>query len=437
MGTIYLKSAFEAPSEAVKAAEAAGLLTIVEQPDLTAEMLLAHRGLITGNQLDQNAMVLMREALAAFLDAGGRWFFNGHMVRPLVDGMNQYRPINAPKRADFDLSPVNAHPLFSGIDLSKLETNRGVAGFYGRGCNPLPDGAVAINGLGPAKVPVDWVWARPHGGRIFSHSGNDLGSVGLEWNLSSELTRRMIDWTLGGACLDPWPTASSSSAAHQLLAEPEAYGGMRMSTRTGRRRIVAPSSGTYYHIRCLEGPRYTGIFDVICSPEQLGDILRPDDILWVPCRTPAQRMIAQKAVLARHLDAGGTVVALGESCSDLWLPRVDFTGTPTNWWWWLDPTADLGVRVTEAAASHPLMAGIGNKQATWHLHGWFLPPDGAAVLVRDGEGRAILYEDTVSTRGTTVISSLDPMFHHGSHFMPATTGFLDRFVPNLKALADV
>ncbi|MCQ1853513.1 hypothetical protein [Neorhizobium galegae] len=436
MNTIYLKSEHEGPSEAVKAAAAEGAVMIVEQPDLTAEMLLAHKGLITGNQLDQNAMLLMRGALAAFLDVGGRWFFNGHMVRPLADGMSQYRPIEAPKRADFDLSSVNPHPLFSGIDLLMLETNKGVAGFYGRGCNPLPEGAVAVNGLGAAQVPVDWVWARPRGGRIFSHAGNDLGSMGLEWNLSGELTRRIIDWTRGGACFDPWPSAPASPAADLPLAASETYGGMRMSSRTGR-RIVAPSSGTYYNIRSLEGPRYTEIFDIICAPEQLGDILRPGDILWVPCRTPAQRMIAQKDLVARHLAGGGTVVALGESRSDLWLPKVDFSGTPTNWWWWLDPAADLGVRVTEAAASYPLMAGIGRRQATWHLHGWFVPPDGATVLVRDGEGRAILYEDKVSTKGTMILSSLDPMFHHGSHFMPATTLFLDHFVPNVKAFANV
>lgn len=436
MSTIYLKSTYEAPSEVVKAAAAKGTVTIIEQSALNADMLLAHKGLITDNQLDQNAMVLMREALAAFLDAGGRWFFNGHMVRPLVDGMAQYRPIEAPKRTDFDLSPVNAHPLFSDIELFKLETNKGVAGFYGRGCNPLPEGAVAVNGLGPAQVPVDWVWVRPRGGRIFSHAGNDLGSLGLEWNLSGELTRRIIEWTLGGPCLDPWPSAPSSPAADLPLAISEAYGGMRLSSRQ-ERRIVAPSSGTYYHIRSLEGPRYTSIFDVICTPEQVAGILRPSDILWVPCRTPAQRMIAQKEAVARHLAAGGTVVALGESRSDLWLPHVEFTGTPTNWWWWLDPSADLGVRVTEAAARHPLMAGIGDRQATWHLHGWFVPPDGATVLARDGEGRAILYEDRVSTPGTMILSSLDPMFHHGSHFMPATTLFLDRFVPNLKAFADV
>src|SRR5690606_1291483 len=96
-----------------------------------------------------------------------------------------------------------------------------------------------------------------------------------------------------------------------------------------------------------------------------------------------------------------------------------------------DPNADLRVRVT--APAHPLMNGIGDRDVTWHLHGWFDTPEGAHVLARDGEGRAILYEDTVSTPGRMIISSLDPMYHHGSHFMPATSRFLDRFIPNVKA----
>ncbi len=113
-------------------------------------------------------------------------------------------------------------------------------------------------------------------------------------------------------------------AAHLPLAEAEPYGGLRMSTRTGR-RIVAPSSGTYYHIRSLEVRAIPGYSTSSARRNSSAISLRPDDILWFPCRTPAQRMIAQKDVIARHLYAGGTVVALGESRSDLWLPHVEFT----------------------------------------------------------------------------------------------------------------
>lgn len=430
MTVIYLKSAFDAVPNAVQHAADQGVVTIVEQTELTPEQLLFSRGLITGNQLDQNGMIEMRATLAAFLDAGGRWFLNGHLLRPLLDGMAQYRPIQAPKRVDLSLQPINAHPIFAGIALDQIDTSHGVAGFYGRGCNPMPLGAVAINGLGPGQVPVDWVWARPGGGRVFSHAGSELSSMGTDWNLSDELTRRVIDWVGGGTCLDPWPADPARPVGARALEEAEVFAGVQ-GRANGARRIVLPSTGAYHIIRSLEGPRYASSFDISVPPEELSDVLRPADVLWVPCRTPAQRMMPQRDVIARHLDAGGTVVALGESRSDLWLPAVDFTATPTNWWWWMDPEVDLGVTIT--APDHPLMRGMSKADVTWHLHGWFTPPNGAEVLLADGEGRAILYVDEVSSKGCMILSSLDPMFHHGAHFMPATTRFLDRFVPNLKA----
>ncbi|MCX2723636.1 hypothetical protein [Roseibium salinum] len=199
-------------------------------------------------------------------------------------------------------------------------------------------------------------------------------------------------------------------------------------------RIVAPTSGTYYHIEALEGPRHAAFFDMVTSPEELFGVLTPGDCLFVPCRTPAHRMIAQKEVVAAHLDAGGTVVATGESHSDLWLPAIRFHPVPTNWWWWLEPGADLGNRLV--SPDHPLLHEMTSDHVTWHLHGWFDVPDGATVLTEDAEGRAIFYEDRVSTPGRMIITSLDPQYHHGSHFMPASTRFLDRFLPNLKAYLD-
>lgn len=69
----------------------------MSQHDLNEAVLLAHRGLITGQMFDQDAAMALRPAFARFLDTGGRWFFNGHMVRPLVAGMATYRPMQAPR----------------------------------------------------------------------------------------------------------------------------------------------------------------------------------------------------------------------------------------------------------------------------------------------------------------------------------------------------
>lgn len=427
MRVIWLQSGNGQPPKPVQDAAAAGRVTILPQSDLTEVELMRHRGLITGMLFDQDAMMALRPALARFLDAGGRWVFNGHLVRPLVESLQPYLPIAAPKRADFTLSSQILHPIFAGFDLKELETNNGVAGFYGRGANPPPVGAVVLNTLGD-DVPVDWVWHRPEGGAIFSHAGNDLAQIATMHGIGARVWANLIDWAGGGDCVAPDATRVATPPAARAFTAPAA------ARNTGRAaRLVGINAGTYYHIQALEGPRYRDAFDLVVAPEQIGATLTSDDVLFITCRTPPQRMIAQRGLVAAHLAAGGTVVAMGESRPDLWLPHVTFTPADTNWWWWLTPGADLGVRIT---ATHPLLRGMSAADVTWHLHGHFDPPAGAQVLVRDEEGRAIAYDDRSSTPGRMIVTSLDPCYHHGSHFMPATTRFLDRFLPNLRHMTE-
>jgi hypothetical protein len=195
-GAIWLRSAFAEPSETVRAAEAAGRVTVLTEPEVTPGTLRAHRGLVTGTQLDQDRAMGWAESLAAWLAAGGRWLFNGHMVRPILPPAAPFVPMERPRRADFAQTRLADHPILAGIDPARLEANRGVAGFYGRGHNPMPDGAVAITGLGPARVPVDWHWQVGRGA-VFSHAGNDLWGAGLEHGLGPVLTERCIAWATG------------------------------------------------------------------------------------------------------------------------------------------------------------------------------------------------------------------------------------------------
>jgi hypothetical protein len=199
--------------------------------------------------------------------------------------------------------------------------------------------------------------------------------------------------------------------------------------------ILAVHPGAYYHIESLEGPRYAGYFDALIRPEQLADIRLEDfSVLVVPCRTPADRIGPHGARIRAFLDRGGTVIATGETEQESFLPAIAFTPQPTNFWWWLTAGADLGVRI--AAPRHALFDRLGQSDLTWHLHGWYDPPEGVEVLAVNGEGRPILYIDKVSTAGTMVVTSLDPFYHHGSHFMPATTRFLDGFLPWMRTHLD-
>ena len=199
--------------------------------------------------------------------------------------------------------------------------------------------------------------------------------------------------------------------------------------------ILAVHPGAYYHIESFESPRYAGYFDALVRPEDLPQTdLSVHNVVLIPCRTPADRMQPHTAQLRAYLDAGGTIVATGESESQLFLPGITFTPQPTNFWWWLTPGADLGVRI--AAPDPALFAHLAQRDITWHLHGWFDPPAGVEVLAVNSEGKPILYVDDVSTAGRMVITSLDPFFHHGSHFMPATTRFLNGFLPWMRSELD-
>lgn len=49
------------------------------------------------------------------------------------------------------------------------------------------------------------------------------------------------------------------------------------------------------------------------------------------------------------------------------------------------------------------------------------------------DGGSLMYVDKVSTNGTWIVTTLDPDFHFGSYFMPATEHFLMGFIPWLAS----
>jgi hypothetical protein len=168
-------------------AAAEGKVDLVRERDLTDTHFAGATGLVTTTHLDQIGFLRHTGSVQALLDRGGRWVFNGHVLRPLVAGLANYVPLAKPRRTDYALTRLFEHPVFAGIDQKALEENMGVAGFYGRGHNPLPPGAIAVNGLGPDRLPIDWDWALPSGGRILCHAGNEFWGSG-----DGEATRQLL-----------------------------------------------------------------------------------------------------------------------------------------------------------------------------------------------------------------------------------------------------
>jgi hypothetical protein len=194
---LCIESHYGKRSKLFKAAEKRGDAIVVRQSDLTAKHLENAKGLITSMHLDQPGMMAFSDGLEAFLKRGGRWMFNGHLMRPLVFDLKTYEHVGETGKAALALTSLADHPVFIGVDRAAFGASKGVAGFYGRGSNPMPDGAVALTGVGRKQAPLDWVWSTPGGGQFFSHAGNDLqGSGGTMGDGPSQLMLNILAWVM-------------------------------------------------------------------------------------------------------------------------------------------------------------------------------------------------------------------------------------------------
>jgi hypothetical protein len=241
-----------------------------------------------------------------------------------------------------------------------------------------------------------------------------LDRVSTEGTIIVQATSDLLSYC-GEALLD-WVVAESAQRRAQAACQ--------------SRGLAAVYGGSSQHHRTLTEPKYarhlTG--GMIYLPELADTDLTAYRGLLIPERP--HRGLLQRAAdrILELLDAGGMVIAFsgGEPIPDF-LPGVRWQHRPTNFWWWLESGADLGIRL--GMQEHPLFQRLTLRDCTWHYHGVLEAPEGAQVLVKLVTGEALLYVDQVSTRGTVVVSTLDPISHYGGYFMPATGRFLDAFLP--------
>lgn len=199
--------------------------------------------------------------------------------------------------------------------------------------------------------------------------------------------------------------------------------------------------GSYYHREAIHGPRYRDLFDKsIYTPELASADLDDVSVLIVPDRSHPALLRSHRGLFDSFLKEGRTLVVFGENAAESWAPNVAWSPRPTNFWWWLEPGAEPPQHL--AAPDHEIFRSVVFRDSIWHFHGVLQPPAGAETLIAvpaDPEGRdnggALLYDDRVSTPGRLIVATLDPFYHHGSRFMPATTRFLDGFLPWARELA--
>lgn len=160
--------------------------------------LSGYAALLLPAHLDQRYFGQLTTQIDVFLGHGGTLVFNGHVAWPMLPEFSPFVPLPRSDLEHLQVRRVAAHPIFDGVDMQDLTYRRGVAGFYARGHNPPPPGALPVTGLGPELAPCDWIYERPSGGRIFMHAGNDLWMYAGSTCSATRIVPQLCEWAARG-----------------------------------------------------------------------------------------------------------------------------------------------------------------------------------------------------------------------------------------------
>ena len=196
-------------------------------------------------------------------------------------------------------------------------------------------------------------------------------------------------------------------------------------------RIAVTYGGTYFHHQtycCSPFAEY--VDELLYLPELVEADLQQFDAVMVSCRSNPRFLQPLADRWLEYLQSGGTLVVFADTGVQNWLPKLEFHPKTVNHWWWLDPDAEHDIQPKNL--DHSLFQYLSHGDMTWHYHGTFTPPEGATVLLQHPDGTSVLFDDRNTYAGRLIVTTLDPSFHHGSHFMPAATRFLHGFLPWLR-----
>lgn len=161
-------------------------------PGIASDSLAA---LLVPSGIDQRLFAGHRPWIERFLAGGGTLVFNGLLAYPFLPDLRPFQPLPRRGRSDLQVRIVARHPIYEGVEDDDLTYRRGVAGFYGRGANPPPPGALVLATVGDG-APMDWEWQRPGGGRLLMHAGNDLWMYWDDPTSAARMARQLLDWCL-------------------------------------------------------------------------------------------------------------------------------------------------------------------------------------------------------------------------------------------------
>lgn len=188
---------------------------------------------------------------------------------------------------------------------------------------------------------------------------------------------------------------------------------------TSGKRLGVAYGGSLPERRVLEDPRFALWFAKHVYLPDLTDASLADlDGLYVPEGSNHRRLLAASGPVGRFLERGGTVLVFGDHPVS-WVPNLTWEFRP----------ALAAPKLTADSVDLGYHDAVPLLDKIWHHHGILRPPAGAQTLLWTEDGAGVLYLDRVSSGGTILATTLDPMRHAGETCHPGASTYLELFLP--------
>lgn len=168
--------------------------TLVDQYAFGELDLTPFKCLVVHDFIDQEYLYRQRKKIKAYLNAGNIVVWSGHLVKEWLPGCAIFTPKQVTKHSDYDISFVQAHPIFDGVETDDMTYNKGVAGFFARGSHtPVPQGAEVLITL-PDATYTTYIDRTTTRGTIFVHAGRDLFAQRMQAKTTDRISTQLLTW---------------------------------------------------------------------------------------------------------------------------------------------------------------------------------------------------------------------------------------------------
>jgi hypothetical protein len=216
----------------------------------------------------------------------------------------------------------------------------------------------------------------------------------------------------------PNTTPASTTSSHEPA--PQVAGtSASQPPRPGQKRLGLLYGGSLPEYKVISDARFNPwlaktIYLPECSEESLADL----DGLYVPEGSNHRRLQEVAGMVRAFLERGKTVLLFGDQ-PVAWLPGIAWEFRP----------ALAAPKLTPGPVDHGFLGATPPLDQIWHHHGVLRAPAGADTILSTEDGAGVLYVDRVSTGGTILVTTLDPLRHTGETASPQPSRFLECFLP--------